>query len=99
MCRQARIGNPIQGCKPGWRCGDRQSWSLHWDLEVDVLRFSRRQPKSRALIDIEHDVQGGAARLQTGVECPGVADPIEPRAVGNERRLMHMARYHDRWLV
>src|SRR5712664_316195 len=40
-----------------------------------------------------------AAWLKTGVKHPGTAELIEPGAVGNERRLMHMARDHHRRLV
>src|SRR5712692_4195326 len=40
-----------------------------------------------------------AARLKTGVKHPGAAELIEPGAVGNERRLMHMARDHHRRLI
>src|SRR3954451_12241109 len=39
------------------------------------------------------------ARVEAGVKHPGIAELIEPRAVGDKRRLMHMARDHHRRLI
>ena len=35
--RQARIGNPIQGCKPGRRIGDRRGRPLQRRVEIDRI--------------------------------------------------------------
>src|SRR5258708_14722389 len=39
------------------------------------------------------------AVLQAGIEDPAGAEPVEPRTIGNERRLVHMARDPHRRLV
>ena len=67
--------------------------------QVDALRFAGRQPERGVLIEVEHDADRRTAVLQAGVEHPGGAEPVEPRAVGDEGRLMHVARDHHRRLV
>lgn len=57
------------------------------------------QPESRSLSDVEHDMHGRPAGLQAGIEDPGRSDPIEPRSVGDERRLMDVAGDHHGGLV
>src|SRR5258705_7606650 len=44
-------------------------------------------------------MQGRAAGLKPRIERPGGAEPVEPGAVWNERRLMHMAGDHHRRLI
>ncbi len=40
-----------------------------------------------------------APRLKAGIEGPGGAEPVEPRAIGSERRLMHVSRDHHVRLI
>src|SRR5450755_3077118 len=86
--RQARIGNPTQGCKPRRRIADRRGRPLQWRVEVDALLVAERQPERGVTVDIEHDVCRRAAGLKAGIEHPGGAEPIEPGAVGDGRRLL-----------
>ena len=97
----ARIGSAIRpkDVSHGRRICDRRGRPPQRRVEVDALRVAGRQPERRALVDVEHDVDRRPAGLQAGVEHPGFAEPVEPRAVGDEGRLMHMARDHHRGLV
>src|SRR5437588_6384459 len=40
-----------------------------------------------------------APRVQARVEHPGIAEPVEPRPIRDERRLMHVTGDHHRWLI
>src|ERR1700730_12161744 len=53
----------------------------------------------QAIVDVERDVDRRTARLKPGVEDPGGAKPVEPRALRDEGRLMNMTRDHHRRLM
>ena len=43
----------------------------------------------------DDDVRRQWSRLIAGIEHPSVADAVDPRAVRNERRLVHVTRQHN----
>ena len=63
------------------------------------IGLRRPQPERRILVEVEHDANRRTAVLKAGVEYPGRAEAVEPRAVGDEWRLIHVARDHHRRLV
>src|SRR4029077_16351922 len=89
----------IRGFEPVGDPSEPRHRSLERLAQANELITRRGKPQRLAGIGIEDDVRGGGAELLPGIEHPGPADAVDPRAVLHERGLMHVAAEHDVWLV
>ena len=65
-------------------------------LLVDSLG---REPSNDSITGVDLDVGRDRPRLTAGVEHHGRADPVDPAAIGHERRRVHVPAHHDCGLV